>query len=141
STWTQLLQGLPVQINRRLDDTLRFRVPFGDPSRRSNSLMYVPIIHAGQVSGVISVQSYASNKFSDADIEMLQRLARLCGPAVLRCRAEERSRDLLRLGLRLNPTTTTRGVARVVADTAADLLGWDAFSIHLLDSVDQQLHL
>lgn len=141
STWAKLLGGTPVIINRRADETVRFRVPFGERHQRSYSLLYAPVTRGEQVVGVISVQSYTPNKFTEDDLEKLVQIGNLAGASLMQNRAEQRTRDLLSLGTRLNETDNTRGVARVLADTAADLLGWDAFSIHLVDPVSSQLHL
>lgn len=63
--------------------------PFGDTSRRSASLMYVPIRHAEQVIGVLSIQSYTFHAYDKRALAMLQALADHCGGALERMRAEE----------------------------------------------------
>lgn len=62
--------------------------PFGNKTKPSASIMYVPIRNATQVVGLLSVQSYQPNAFDDEDLTMLQTVADYCGVALERIRAE-----------------------------------------------------
>ena len=62
---------------------------FGDTSRVSLSLMYVPIRSEGQSIGVLSVQSYQPNAYTPQDLDTLRGLADHCAGALARLRAEE----------------------------------------------------
>jgi PAS domain S-box-containing protein len=61
----------------------------GDTSRLSASLMYVPIRNRTRVIGVLSIQSYTLNAYSQASLMTLQTLADHCGGALERIRAEQ----------------------------------------------------
>ena len=63
-------------------------IPFGDTSRMSRSLMFVPVRHGDSVTGVLSIQSYRPNAYEDEDLCTLQELADHCGGAIERLRIE-----------------------------------------------------
>src|ERR1039457_6507772 len=80
-------------ILRKLDeppaiDTMRF----GDASRLSASLMCVPVRAENRAVGVLSIQSYTPDAYTQEDLRTLQALADHCGGALDRLRME----DLLR---------------------------------------------
>ncbi len=75
--------------NGGLDNSPDATTPFGDTSRRSASLMFVPIRSGAVVLGLLSVQSYRPNAFSSADLELLQAIADLCAGALRRITAEQ----------------------------------------------------
>ena len=64
-------------------------LPFGDMSRPSASLMFVPIRNGVSVIGVLSIQSYYPNAYDQRSLETLQALADHCGGALDRIRAQE----------------------------------------------------
>jgi len=68
-------------------------MPFGDTTRRSASMMYVPVHSEGAVEGVLSIQSYSREAYSESDLKILQVLADLCGGALLRIKAVEALRE------------------------------------------------
>lgn len=80
-------------------------VPFGDASRHSTSLMYVPLRRGGRVIGVLSVQSYKVQAYASADLAVLQALADYAGGAVERIRAEEALRESQRFNQRITETS------------------------------------
>lgn len=61
---------------------------FGNTVRTSMSLMFVPIRHGGAVAGVLSIQSYTQDRYTQASLETLQALADHCGGALERLGAE-----------------------------------------------------
>ena len=69
-------------------------VPFGDKTRPSASLMYVPIRRDAKVVGFLSLQSYVPEAYTGEDLETLQDLADHCGGALERIRAEGELRRL-----------------------------------------------
>lgn len=74
--------------------------PFGDKSRPSASIMAVPIREAGKVVGVLAIQSYRLNAYTEADLAALQDLADHCAGALERIRSRtdlERQRNELAL--------------------------------------------
>ena len=64
-------------------------VMFGDTSRRSASLMFVPIRNGPSVTGLLSIQSYNPNAYNPQSLETLQALADHCAGALERIRAQE----------------------------------------------------
>jgi PAS domain S-box-containing protein len=64
-------------------------LPFGDQTRRSASLMYVPIRNGNKTVGILSIQSYRHHAYDAASLETLQALADHCGGALDRVRTEE----------------------------------------------------
>lgn len=69
-------------------------VPFGNTSRPSASLLYVPIRRGEKVIGILSIQSYTPDAYDPKALRLLQTLADQCSGALERVRAEERLRKL-----------------------------------------------
>lgn len=63
--------------------------PFGDTSRPSAAIMFVPIHNGTTVIGVLSIQSYTPNAYDQRSLHTLQALADHCGAALNRIRTEE----------------------------------------------------
>lgn len=68
--------------------------PFGSEDRQSLCLLHAPIRVAGEIVGMITIQSYEGGVFNNLDLRLLDRLAGLLGPSLARCRVEARSRQL-----------------------------------------------
>ena len=68
-------------------------IKFGDKSRLSASLMYVPLRPEGRVVGVLSIQSYTPNAYTQEDLRTLQALADHCAGALERIWAEAALRE------------------------------------------------
>ncbi|MCX7867836.1 MAG: PAS domain S-box protein [Limisphaera sp.] len=62
---------------------------FGDVDRPSASLLWAPIRHAGQVEGLLSVQSYRFAAYQQSHLRILVSLADHCSGALARLRAEQ----------------------------------------------------
>ena len=71
-------------------------LPFGDATRRSESLLYVPLRYQDRYLGVFSIQSYQPHAYTQTDLVLLQALADHCAGALERIRAEARLRKLAR---------------------------------------------
>ena len=67
--------------------------PFGDTTRSSASLLFVPIRNGENAIGILSIQSYTPNAYEEQDLATLQALADHCGGALERIRAEKALRD------------------------------------------------
>ena len=67
--------------------------PFGQVSRPSASLMFVPVRHGEQVAGILSIQSYRPLAYDAGDLAVLQTLADHCGSALERLRIETALRE------------------------------------------------
>jgi PAS domain S-box-containing protein len=68
--------------------------PFGDVSRPSASLMFVPVRNGPKVIGMLTIQSYWPNAYTQDDLNTLQALADHCGGALERIRAEAENQKL-----------------------------------------------
>jgi len=68
-------------------------IPFGDTSRPSASLMWVPVRDGERPVGILSIQSYRPNAYGPDDLATLQALADYCGGAVERIRGREALRE------------------------------------------------
>jgi PAS domain S-box-containing protein len=67
---------------------------FGNQSRASASLMYVPIRNKSKIVGIFSIHSYAFNAYTQHDLGTLQALADHGGGAFERIRAESENQKL-----------------------------------------------
>ncbi|MCI0396032.1 MAG: GAF domain-containing protein, partial [Chloroflexi bacterium] len=127
---------------------------FGDVSRPSASLLYVPIRNGPHVTGVLTIQSYTANAYTLEDLDTLQALADYAAGALDRIRAEEAlayEHDLLQalmddLGAQKELFENLVAVARATTerpdleatlqnalDVAASLTQADRGSLFLLD--------
>jgi signal transduction histidine kinase len=96
-------------------------IPFGDKSRQSASIMYVPIRKDEKVLGLLSLQSYTPDAYTREDLTTLEALADHCGGALERIRAEQENERLNQeLRLRLEELQTVFRVAPVGIAVAHD---------------------
>jgi len=63
--------------------------PFGDQTRPSASMMFVPVRDSERTVAMLSVQSYRLNAYTAADLDTLQALGDHCGGALARIRSRE----------------------------------------------------
>ena len=66
---------------------------FGDTSRPSASLMFVQITLGEELFGILSVQSYQPNRYTEKDLALLKSLMDLAAPAMRRIQVEQDLRD------------------------------------------------
>jgi PAS domain S-box-containing protein len=85
--------GSQLVLRREPDVPSGETVPFGDLSRPSASLLYVPIRNGPAVIGLLSIQSYTVDAYDAHDLALLQSLADRCGAAMERIRTEESLRQ------------------------------------------------
>lgn len=90
------IEGGPQLLLRSLGQADVEAIPFGDTSRRSESLLYVPICNGSQVVGIVSIQSYRPHAYGEQDLAILQALADHCGGALDRIRAHEQLMEISR---------------------------------------------
>ena len=81
-------------------------IPFGDTSRRSASLMFVPIRSGERVVGILSIQSYTPHAYDEKSLEVLQALADHCGGALERIQAQAAEHEQRLLAEALRDTAT-----------------------------------
>ncbi|MDB6029088.1 MAG: sensor protein fixL [Verrucomicrobiales bacterium] len=81
---------------------------FGDTSRVSASLMFVPIQSRSKPIGTLSVQSYVTNAYTKDDLRTLQALADHCAGALERVSAEQALRKFEERNTTLLTTSNLR---------------------------------
>lgn len=69
-------------LHRSETDPVPSLTNFGDTTRLSASLLFVPLISGDRVVGVLSIQSYTPNAYTPRHRELLEAVARLVGPAL-----------------------------------------------------------
>jgi PAS domain S-box-containing protein len=72
-------------------------VPFGDQSRPCASLIAAPLRDASKVTGILSLQRYMLNAYTEDDLKLLQALADHCHAAFERIRVEEKLREQVKI--------------------------------------------
>ena len=82
-----VFQTGPQRILRKGNDFDASLRPFGDTSRASASLMFVPIVEEGRPLGMVSIQSYRINAYFRSDLKLMQVLAGHCSGTLARIRA------------------------------------------------------
>lgn len=82
-------EGPMLMLRDRLETAHPDGLAFGDTSRRSASLMFVPVLDGSKVIGIFSVQSYRFQAYSKEDLGTLKTLADYCGGALNRIQAEQ----------------------------------------------------
>lgn len=80
-------------ILRKPDSFLPGTVAFGNKSKASASLMYVPIRTGTKIVGILTIQSYAPNAYTEQNLVTLQTMADHGGGALERLRADEARRE------------------------------------------------
>ncbi len=103
---------------------------FGDRSRRSASLIFVPVRNGDRITGILSIQSYTPYCYNEADLQLLQALADQCGGALERIRIAEELRNnelLLRRMIESSAdaiiTLTQDGTLLSISSAGRDVLG------------------
>jgi PAS domain S-box-containing protein len=77
-------------FNREIEKAgLPGSTPFGDTTRRSRSLLYVPIRDGNSVIGILSIQSYTPCVYNEEALRTLQSIADHCGGALERINVAE----------------------------------------------------
>ncbi|MBC8375122.1 MAG: PAS domain S-box protein [FCB group bacterium] len=79
----------PVLINRKESLKELPLSPFGDASRLSLSLVFVPIFWEGGQIGLFTLQSYTAEHFKEDDLQKLKVFANQIGGALVRAQADE----------------------------------------------------
>lgn len=102
---------------------------FGDTTRPSASLLFVPIRDSRRAVGVLTIQSYRFNAYTPTDLETLQTLADHCGGALDRLRTVELRRET---EARLREAQAIAQVGNFYWHTQANQITWseELFRIH-----------
>jgi two-component system cell cycle sensor histidine kinase/response regulator CckA len=82
-------------VLRKSPETQSFNThAFGDSSKRSASVMYVPVRNKAKIIGVFSIHSYSLNAYTQDNLDTFQALGDHCGGALERIRAEAENQKL-----------------------------------------------
>jgi len=114
-------------------------------TRGSESILAAPLQVGQRLIGVLSAQSYTPQAYTPDHLQLLTTLASQVAIAVENARsyaqmqtevierrqAERESALLAQLGQHLSAATTPREAARIVVNTADELLGWEACAVNL----------
>lgn len=131
-TTRKVLTEGPVLILRDISvDTNPSTLRFGDTSRISASLLFVPIRQSGKSIGIISIQSYTQNKYNQNDVTTLQGMADQCGAAFMRIQtlealrqSEERYRTLIDSAVDAIFTLSNDGIFTSLNPAFEKITGW-----------------
>ncbi|MER9259446.1 GAF domain-containing protein [Mesorhizobium sp. M0619] len=141
-----ILSGIPLIIDT-FEQSLKFDVIALTEAERSESYIGVPIIAGGRTLGVVSVQSYHKNAFSEDHVRLLQALSSSMGVAISNARlfdetqrllkvSEDRAKELAILnsvGEAMAKTLNVKTVTRIVGDKVREIFGTDVTEILLRD--------
>jgi PAS domain S-box-containing protein len=123
-------------------------VPFGDTTRLSASMMYVPVRSGSTVIGVLSVQSYAPRAYAQDDLRLLQTLADHCGGTLARIKvaeslreAEAKYRSIVENATEGIFQTTPEGRFRTANPALAHMLGYQTPEELLAEVTDLERQL
>ena len=86
---TTFVLPAPVLFNRKEFEAKYSVFPFGDNTRLSQSLVFVPIFWEGVQIGLFTLQSYTPENFQDDDLPKLKIFANQIGGALVRAQADE----------------------------------------------------
>ncbi|MCX7920381.1 MAG: PAS domain S-box protein, partial [bacterium] len=79
---TVILQRKPYLNLRKPGIVEKFKpILVGDTSRRSESLLYIPLVVKDRIVGIISIQSYQPNAYTTRHIELLMAIVPIIAPA------------------------------------------------------------
>lgn len=103
--------------SRERGEFTRIRHPVSD-TPQTQSLIAVPVSYRGRVLGVLSVQSYTANRFSDSDLSLLMSFANQVAVALANARLFEEL-EHSRNELELRVAARTRDLAAQTAQSSA----------------------
>ena len=85
--------GAELILRKTSDEFVANLTTFGNTARRSASMMFVPVRDEHKVVGMLSIQSYKSNAYTQSNLDTLQSLADQCAGALSRIQSREQLRQ------------------------------------------------
>ena len=82
-------QGSELILRNAPAELIEGLATFGNATRRSAALMFVPVRDGKTTVAMLSIQSYKPNAYTQTDLETLEALADLCAGALARIRSRE----------------------------------------------------
>jgi len=124
-----VLHGTGVLINRSPGNPEPRMSRFGNKERPSASMVFAPIRSGEHTIGVVSVQSYTHDRYSEEDLAALQRIADTTAPALERAflgETERRTRmiaeTVAKATVRYLETGSLQELAQKIADEAVRIM-------------------
>jgi PAS domain S-box-containing protein len=99
---------------------------FGDQSRPSASLMFVPLRYMGRNTGVLTIQSYSVMAYDEDDLTLLQNLADHCGGVMERIQALEKYQSIFEKAVEGISQTTPDGRFLKANPALTHMLGYSS---------------
>lgn len=139
----------PRLINRTpeaLADLVQPRLPVGDTSKPSASLLFAPLVVGSRVIGAVSAQSYNPNTYTGEHLALLTGVAHQAAITIQNARLYEEARgraDALAAIAEVDGLVTAGGDLQSTLDTLArkitEAVGFDAVGVALFDEDRQEL--
>ncbi len=143
-TGRAIASATPLLINRspeEIEASLATRRPIGDASKPSASLMFAPLQVGAHMIGVISVQSYTLNAYTEEHLNLLSGVANQVAIAVENARLYEQTQQraaqlstLNEIGRAVSSLLDIEGVLEVTYQQVQRSLPLDAFFACLYDA-------
>ncbi len=139
------LHNEPVAASEAQTDA-RFKfVPYTG-ERAFHSLLAVPLVSEGRVTGAMNVQTYAPHEFSDAEIALLSLIADLAAGVLKRAsltdnlnRQLAELKTLARVSQTVNQPLYLDDMLNVVVEMAAKVMGAAVCTLRLIDEAQEGL--
>lgn len=139
------LNNEPVAASEAQTDA-RFKfVPYTG-ERAFHSLLAVPLVSEGRVTGAMNVQTYAPHEFSDAEIALLSLIADLAAGVLKRAsltdnlnRQLAELKTLARVSQTVNQPLYLDDMLNVVVEMAAKVMGAAVCTLRLIDEAQEGL--
>jgi PAS domain S-box-containing protein len=91
-----VFNGKQVLVNRKSGTVSDGLTAWGFSSRRSQSMMFIPVRWHGRCIGVVYVQSYTPERYTDQDLFLLQMVADQCSAALARVQGDAERENLIK---------------------------------------------
>ncbi|MBN1477640.1 PAS domain S-box protein [Candidatus Sumerlaeota bacterium] len=121
------LHAQPTLINRGPGEFDESMITFGDRGRRSCSLLFAPIHWEGHQIGLLSVQSYSPDQYTERDLRLLEAFADHCAAALDRVQGQQ-TQTMLWRAIEQSPAaitiTDTEGAIEYVNPSFTAITGY-----------------
>ena len=136
-----ILSRKPLLIDHWTDSATRASassIMVGDTAKTTSSLMFAPMLYGESVIGVLSVQSYVSNTYSEEDLNLLSGIANQVAVAIQNVRLLEETKQnarrlsiLNKVGRAVSELRDLPGLLEVIYEQVKQNLKVDAFYVGL----------
>jgi PAS domain S-box-containing protein len=117
-------------------------VKVGSTKPDTQSAMYVPMIGEGRVIGILQLQSYTPNRFTETDVRLISLIANTAAVAIQNARLFDQLQQRLEqlsalhsIDMVISASTDLRVNLKVILETAQRQLKADAVSVLMLNPV------